>query len=169
MTFSQQKNRMHRSGKKQLRIRGRITSLKGVSGTHLSRVCNHASFSERMEGVVWLRWRSPRRSIFAALSSNFLIAHSLRGACFRRELFIKCLVVSIKNHAWQTNTGSAPCRLARSVAQQSGTRRCRPNGTTRVEGEHGHGRLFGQWRAAQCDAQVSHRAFAAVPIRARGR
>jgi hypothetical protein len=43
MTLLHQENRVDRSAKKQLRIRGRMTSLKEISLTHLSRVYNHAS------------------------------------------------------------------------------------------------------------------------------
>jgi hypothetical protein len=38
--------------KKQLRIRGKMTSLRGVSMTHLSRVWTHASFSEQIVPVI---------------------------------------------------------------------------------------------------------------------
>jgi hypothetical protein len=85
--------------KKQLRIRGRITSLEGQSKTHLSRVCNHASFNERMRGVVCLSWGSPRRSIFAALSSGLSIAHPSMVPITERIIYKKPRDVNQKNHA----------------------------------------------------------------------
>jgi len=51
MTVVQQENRVHGSAKKQLHIRGTMTSLRGVSMAHRSRVWTHASFSEQILSV----------------------------------------------------------------------------------------------------------------------
>jgi|HubBroStandDraft_6_1064221.scaffolds.fasta_scaffold2872887_2 hypothetical protein len=52
MTLLQQEDRVHRSDKKTVAHQGKDYSLSGLSMTHVSRVWNHASFSEEMEPVV---------------------------------------------------------------------------------------------------------------------
>src|SRR5262245_50347950 len=52
MTVLQQEHPCMAPPKKQLRISGKMSSLRGASTAHLSRVCNHAWFSEEMGPVV---------------------------------------------------------------------------------------------------------------------
>jgi hypothetical protein len=63
--------------KKQLRIRGKMTSLRGVSMTHLSRVWTHASFSEQIVPVICPSRGSRCGSSLTSPSSLFLSSMSV--------------------------------------------------------------------------------------------
>jgi hypothetical protein len=76
----------------------------GLSGTHLSSVCNHASFNERMGQVICRGWGSPRRSIFTSLSSSELIAFSPWHVFRERIIYKKRRVVNQKIMLSEANT-----------------------------------------------------------------
>jgi hypothetical protein len=70
VTVVQQKYRVHRAPKKQVRISGKMTLLRGVSTAHRSSASNQASFSEDWSGLFIKsgisRWDFPRFAIVKA-------------------------------------------------------------------------------------------------------
>jgi hypothetical protein len=81
--------------KKQLRIRGKMTSLRGRVYDHLSRVWTHASFSEQIVPVICPSPESRCGSSFTSPSSWRSIV-SLLGGRFRNGSYSKNLNLSMK-------------------------------------------------------------------------
>src|SRR5690242_580215 len=73
-----QEQRVHRSAKKQLRIKGSMISLKGLSMTHVSRVWKHASFSEEMAVVVCPGRRSSDGSLLTSSRRLIVFLHDIQ-------------------------------------------------------------------------------------------
>src|SRR6516165_5454022 len=85
MTPLQQEKRVHRSAKKAVPYQGKNDLARGPSVTHLSRVWNHASFSEEMGPVVCPSRGSPDGSLLASASSRRPIASLPNEGVWKRN------------------------------------------------------------------------------------